>query len=140
MKFISQFLIGFATFLHSIFFFATCSGHLSASIALSVALHSGLFSVASTRDGSSSNFICEGVNGFVDVADVVEIMMRLMNSDIAGEKFILVSENYTYHKLFNEMAAVLKKPAPSFKAGKLLRSFAWRMEWLRFAVSQCTLS
>lgn len=37
----------------------------SASIALSEALHSGLFSVASTRDGSSSNFICEGVNGFV---------------------------------------------------------------------------
>jgi len=88
-------------------------------------------SVVFKRVYDGLKFYTEGVNGFVDVADVVEIMMRLMNSDIAGEKFILVSENYTYHKLFNEMAAVLKKPAPSFKAGKLLRSFAWRMEWLR---------
>lgn len=36
-----------------------------ASIALSEALHSGLFAIASDRDGSSSNFICDGVNGFV---------------------------------------------------------------------------
>jgi glycosyltransferase involved in cell wall biosynthesis len=54
-----------------------------ASIVLSEALHSGLFAIASARDGSSSNFISEGVNGFVvDPTDEVALctnMRRAIN-------------------------------------------------------------
>lgn len=50
----------------------------SASIALSEALHSGLFAIASDRDGSSGNFICEGVNGFVvDPTDEIALSSRM---------------------------------------------------------------
>lgn len=76
-------------------------------------------------------FYTPGINGFVDVRDVVEIMVRLMESDITAERFVLTSENLNYKTLFTYIANELHKPVPTLKAGRLLGEIAWRLEFLK---------
>jgi dihydroflavonol-4-reductase len=45
-----------------------------------------------------------GTCGLVDVEDVAAIMIRLMESDIQTERFILNSENISYQELFTSIA------------------------------------
>lgn len=88
------------------------------------------------QDGSSKlfttvfnglKFYTTGTNGFVDVRDVANIMIRLMESNINGERFILNSENISYKDLFEMMAAELKVKPPNLKANKILSEIAWRL-------------
>lgn len=72
-----------------------------------------------------------GVNGFVDVRDVAGIMLRLMDSGISGERFILNSENVAYRDLFGMIASGLGKPVPSVPAGSWMAGLYWRLEALR---------
>jgi len=65
-------------------------------------------------------FYPTGSNGFVGVKDVVIAMIQLMESNISGERFLLVSENWTFKKLFSTIAESLKLSPPKFKVGKLL--------------------
>ncbi len=54
-----------------------------------------------------------GSNGFVDVRDVVEVMMKLtLHSEITNEKFIVNGENLSYKKLLEIIALKLNKPVP----------------------------
>jgi dihydroflavonol-4-reductase len=76
-------------------------------------------------------FYTKGVNGFVDVQDVVQVMIRLMESEISAERFIVSSENLGYKTLFEYIAEGLKKPAPKFAAGDLLSGLAWRLALLK---------
>jgi dihydroflavonol-4-reductase len=69
-----------------------------------------------------------GGMGYVDVRDVVKIMTLLMSSEIASERFIVSSENLSFRKLFESVYTVLRKPIPNKKAGKLVLSFAWRVD------------
>ncbi len=54
-------------------------------------------------------YYTSGSNGFVDVRDVSSIMIRLMNSDITGERFILNSGNLTYKDLIDKIENALGK-------------------------------
>ena len=72
-------------------------------------------------------FYTTGTNGFVDVLDVAEIMLRLMESDITGERFIVSSENVCYRDLFSWMAKAMKIPEPRYKANKALSEIVWRI-------------
>ncbi|SFB11989.1 Nucleoside-diphosphate-sugar epimerase [Flavobacterium swingsii] len=74
-------------------------------------------------------FYTKGSTGFVCVGDVVTILSLLMQSDIAGEKFILISENKTYQELVFAIAETLQVKKPKLHAGKFLTSFAWRVDW-----------
>ncbi|MCF8368996.1 MAG: NAD-dependent epimerase/dehydratase family protein [Bacteroidales bacterium] len=76
-------------------------------------------------------FYTPGINGVVDVRDVVEIMVKLMQSEIGGERFVLTSENINYQTLFSYIAAQLHKPAPPYKATKWMGELAWRAEYLK---------
>lgn len=80
-------------------------------------------------------FYPAGTTGLVDVRDVAWFMARLMASDIAGERFILNAEHYSYQQLLSEIAGALGRPAPRFKVGKLLRGIAWRIAWLQAKLS-----
>lgn len=63
-----------------------------------------------------------GIGGYVDVRDVAEIMIRLMESDIAGERFIVSAENSSFEHIITEIAKVLnKKPSR-------LRLYPWMGE------------
>ncbi len=76
-------------------------------------------------------FYSEGITGFVDVRDVVKIMIQLMKSTIKNERFILVAENISFKTVFNEIAKNLNKKAPSIKVTKLLSEIGWRLEWIK---------
>ncbi|MBN2173728.1 MAG: SDR family oxidoreductase [Bacteroidales bacterium] len=76
-------------------------------------------------------FYTEGINGFVDVRDVAEIMVKLMESDISGERFVVSASNVPYRDIFSIIAKYLEKPAPKYKASKWMGEMAWRMEYLK---------
>jgi dihydroflavonol-4-reductase len=80
-------------------------------------------------------YYTKGINGFVDVHDVVRAMIRLMNEDVAGERFILNSENLSVKDLFEKIALALGTVAPSRHATPLILSLAWRAEFLRSLVT-----
>ena len=73
----------------------------------------------------------EGVNGFVDVADAARAVVALLESDISGERFILNSENWTFRRLFETIAADFGKKPPSKEATPLMAGIAWRMARLK---------
>ncbi|MGC8802845.1 MAG: NAD-dependent epimerase/dehydratase family protein [Bacteroidales bacterium] len=58
-------------------------------------------------------FYPPGSMGFVDVRDVARVMVSLMDSNIAGERFILNSENLSYQRFLTMVANEFQKPAPS---------------------------
>ncbi len=57
-------------------------------------------------------FYTEGVTGYVDVNDVVSVMVRLMGLPVSGERFIVSSENLSFREIFSMIAGCLgvRKP------------------------------
>ncbi len=76
-------------------------------------------------------FYSKGTNGFVDVNDVAKCMILLMNKDIAGDRFILNSENISYKNFFYWMADALGVAPPKYEAARFLSELGWRLLWLR---------
>jgi nucleoside-diphosphate-sugar epimerase len=73
----------------------------------------------------------DGGTGLVDARDVVEVMIRLMKSDISGERFIVSAENWPYRKVFTEMAKGLGKRPPHLHARPWMGELVWRWEALK---------
>jgi len=81
-------------------------------------------------------FYPSGSTGYVDVRDVVNVMIALTESPVCNEKFILNSENLSYKTTFEMMSTALGlktrwKEAPSFLlslgcALDTIRSFIFR--------------
>ena len=82
------------------------------------------------------SFYTIGSTGYVSVIDVVTIMHRLMRSDCSGEKFILISENYTYKNIFERIAAKLDVRKPTIQASSGLLNLAWRLDWIKSKIFQ----
>ena len=70
----------------------------------------------------------EGVSGFVDVRDVARAMILLMNSKLTNERFILNSENRSYHTIFSDIAHCFGKKPPHKKVTPFLAEMVWRWE------------
>lgn len=81
-------------------------------------------------------FYTNGVNGWVDVKDVVELLVLLMKSTIQGERFICCEGNHTYKDIFTMMATALNKKPPHLYAGKLLTALVWRWSVLKSWITQ----
>lgn len=75
-----------------------------------------------------------GGTGFVTVSDVTSSMVKLMNSEIERERFILVNENLSYQELFQKIAPKLGVEAPTKKVSFMALEFFWRWDWLRSKV------
>ena len=73
----------------------------------------------------------EGISGFVDAADVANLMVALMDSDITGQRYILSSENKSYKEVFTQMAIAFSKKPPHQKVTPILASLAWRIEKIK---------
>ena len=71
-----------------------------------------------------------GSCGLVSVSDVATCMIKLMNSKISGERYIINAENWLYKDLFTEIAKQLglKAPRNEVKTWQLL-VFAKLAEW-----------
>ncbi len=74
-------------------------------------------------------FYPSGTTGFVDVRDVAKFAIQLMNSKIHSQRFLLNSENWSYHQLFTTIAKSLGKTPPSIKTSQLMNNLAWRGDW-----------
>jgi dihydroflavonol-4-reductase len=77
------------------------------------------------------NYYTEGSTGYIDVRDVVKIMIKLMESDVTGEQFILSAENISFKQILEYFARSLGKDIQFRPASRLVASFIWRTESLR---------
>ena len=73
------------------------------------------------------SFYTSGTNGFVDVRDVVNVMIQLMKGKIKSERFILCSESIPFKKTFDYIAEALGKKKPHIKVGPFLNALGWRI-------------
>lgn len=87
---------------------------------------SGLF-FSSVKKGFP--FFTKGSTGYVGVTDVVKIMIQLMKSSIAGERFTLVAQNLTFKNVIFLIAENLKVKKPTVEAKPWMTSLAWRLDW-----------
>lgn len=70
----------------------------------------------------------DGSSGFVDAADVAEAMIRLMESDIQAERFIVSGGNLGYRAVFAAMARGFGKREATRKASPWMGQVVWRLE------------
>lgn len=76
-----------------------------------------------------------GVNGYVDVRDVAHAAIKLIESDVLNQRFILNAANLSYKSFFDKVLVQLNKPKTKREAGKFLLSLAWRIEKLLAAIA-----
>lgn len=84
-------------------------------------------------------YYTDGRTGFIDVRDVSALTIRLMESDITNQRFLLNAENATYKLYFDIMHEAFGKSKPFIKAGKFLSGIAWRVEKIRHILSGAKL-
>lgn len=75
-------------------------------------------------------FYTRGSNAFVDVRDVADVIIRLLDADIVGERYLVTGHNLAFREMFTQICSVMKKPVPRFKAGPFLSGLAWRLAGL----------
>lgn len=85
------------------------------------------------RKGAS--WYTNGVNGYVDVRDVAHAAIKLIESDVLNQRFILNAANLSYRSFFDKVLVQLNKPKTKREAGKFLLSLAWRIEKLLAAIA-----
>jgi len=83
------------------------------------------------RSYKGMRYYTEGTNAFVDVQDVVKVMVELMEKQMFGQRFILSSENWKFKDFFTRVAKEFGVKAPYIKPSKWMISIIWRAEWLR---------
>ena len=76
-------------------------------------------------------FYPKGGNGFVDVRDVAEISVKLMESEINGERFIVNAENHLFKDAFTMMSKALGRKAPFVKAPDWSIELMWRADSIK---------
>jgi nucleoside-diphosphate-sugar epimerase len=76
-------------------------------------------------------FYTNGGSGFVGVDDVAKVMVKLMESDVVSERFIINSENLPFRDVFSRIALSLNLKPPKIEAKKWMLSFAWRLDVIK---------
>jgi dihydroflavonol-4-reductase len=76
-------------------------------------------------------FFTKGSNGFVDVRDVAEVAIRLMDSDIAAEKFIVSAENKSWGEVMFMAADAMKVRRPFIHVNQSIGGLAWRLDTVK---------
>lgn len=99
-----------------------------------------ILGVSGTNSGSSQlfgqvrkglPFYTNGGTGYIDVQDVIKIMIQLVKSEISNERFVLVSENCCNRNILNWMADGFHKHRPIIGMGrKALWTFGFISEVL----------
>lgn len=80
-------------------------------------------------------FYPTGVNGFVDVRDVAELLVQLAQSELSGERFVLCAENWSYRDVFSTIAQNTGAKPPTYPLKNWMLSLAWRWEYLRSSLT-----
>lgn len=83
-----------------------------------------------TMVNKGMRYYTTGATGYVDVNDVVNCMLLLLQSDIANQRFILVSQNLSFKHFIYKTAEYLKVTAPKKEATSIILAIGWRLDWL----------
>lgn len=70
-----------------------------------------------------------GTSGFISVLDVIKIAVALMNSDVTGQNYCLVEENYSYQEVQFAIAKGMNLQPPFKHAKPWMTEVAWRLDW-----------
>jgi len=70
--------------------------------------------------GKGLKFYTPGVTGYVGVQDVVACMIKLMDSDIVNERFVINAENLSYKEVFTAIANSIGVSPPTKLATKFM--------------------
>jgi nucleoside-diphosphate-sugar epimerase len=71
-----------------------------------------------------------GAGGFVDARDVADASVKLMESTVVNERFILNAENLSYREFADRLLKRFGHRPASREVGSLALSFMWRLEKL----------
>lgn len=77
-----------------------------------------------------TSWFTEGITGYVDARDVADAAVKLMESEIRNERFILNAANLNYRDVFDKILTEFGKPKTKYKAGSFLIGLGWRLEKL----------
>ncbi|WP_299127474.1 NAD-dependent epimerase/dehydratase family protein [uncultured Winogradskyella sp.] len=80
------------------------------------------------------SYYTKGVTGYVDVWDVVKLMIQLMESNISNEKFIVVAEHLSFKDFQYKVANALNVKPPKKEAKPWMLAVAWRLDWLQHKI------
>ena len=80
---------------------------------------------------NSKGYYFKGGTGFVGVYDVVAILIRLMQSNLKNERFILVSHNATFKEIQHLVADVMGGKKANRPVPKWIIDLLWRLDWLK---------
>ena len=78
------------------------------------------------------NYYTPGSNAFIGVNDVVKAMHQLMKSTISDQRYILLSENWSFKQLLTQIAIGLGKTPPQKEAPRRMANLLRRMDELRY--------
>jgi nucleoside-diphosphate-sugar epimerase len=80
-------------------------------------------------------FYTRGGNCFVDARDVADVMMRLMETKVRNERFIVGAENRLHREVFERLAKKMNRKPPQFEAKPWMTEIVWRLEKLRSSLT-----
>ncbi|MBF6607953.1 MAG: NAD-dependent epimerase/dehydratase family protein [Flavobacterium sp.] len=75
-------------------------------------------------------FYTQGSTGFVAVTDVVDIMYKLMQSEISGQRFAVIAQNIIYRDLAFYIADELAVSRPTINAKPWMTEIAWIADYI----------
>ncbi len=83
------------------------------------------------RSAKGMRYFPPGSNAVVDARDVAEAMVRLMDREGRGERYLVVGANVTYAELFTSLTRAFGHPPPGVRLTPFILGLAWRFERLR---------
>ncbi|MEE9438224.1 MAG: NAD-dependent epimerase/dehydratase family protein, partial [Saprospiraceae bacterium] len=80
----------------------------------------------------------KGGTAIVDIRDVADVTIRLLESDINGQRYIISATDISYFDLFDKMTTAMNKKPPSKPAPKWMLQILWRYERIRSILTNAT--
>jgi nucleoside-diphosphate-sugar epimerase len=80
-------------------------------------------------------YYTQGGTCWVDVKDVVKAMIRLMESPIENERFIISQGNYSFREVFTMMAKAMNKKPPHRLASPFMTEIVWRLAYVKSIIT-----
>lgn len=72
-------------------------------------------------------YYTKGSNAFVDVRDVTKLILKLIETEKTGERYLVTGSNLKFKELFDQICKQLNVKAPFKLAGSFLIGLAWRL-------------
>ncbi|AEA44185.1 NAD-dependent epimerase/dehydratase family protein [Fluviicola taffensis] len=73
------------------------------------------------------SYYTKGSNSFVDVRDVTKLILKLIETEKTGHRYLVTGSNLSFKQLFDQICKQLQVKAPSKLAGPFLTTLAWRL-------------